>query len=241
MPSRSGHFCPVTRFVSIPTHWLWGGPSWQVLMSMLLEHQGKAPIVHPQAYVAPTATLCGEVTVGEQSCILFGAIVTAEGGPVTIGSNCIVMENAVLRGSSRHPLQLGNHVLVGPRAYLTGCMVEDEVFLATGATIFNGARVGRGAEVRINGVVHIRTVLAPGAMVPIGWVAVGDPAQIHPPHQHERIWAVQHNLNFPQTVFGLERREDGASLMPELTRRYCRALARHRNDRTVAPGPDNRD
>jgi carbonic anhydrase/acetyltransferase-like protein (isoleucine patch superfamily) len=210
---------------------------------MLLEHQGKSPIVAASAYIAPTAMVCGEVTIGDHSRILFGAIVTAEGGAVTIGNNSIVMENAVLRGSERHPLRLGNHVLVGPRAYLTGCTVEDEVFLATGVTIFNGARVGRGAEVRINGVVHIRTVLGPGTLVPIGWVAVGDPAQILPPNQHEKIWAVQQKLNFPQTVFGLERREDGSSLMPELTERYSRALGRHLDDRVIwtQPGAGKRE
>jgi carbonic anhydrase/acetyltransferase-like protein (isoleucine patch superfamily) len=158
---------------------------------MLLEHQGKRPRVHETAYVAPTATICGDVTIGENSRVLFGAVIVAEGGPVEIGAECIVMENAVIRGTRRHPIRIGHHVLVGPRAYLTGCTVEDNVFLATGATIFNGARIGTRAEVRINGVVHLKTNLPPDAIVPIDWVAVGDPAQILPPHEHENIWAIQ--------------------------------------------------
>jgi hypothetical protein len=88
--------------------------------------------------------------------------------------------------------------------------------------------------------VHIRTVLGPGTLVPIGWVAVGDPAQIHPPQLHEKIWAVQHELNFPQTVFGLERCEDGESLMPELTRRYSRTLGLHRDDRLLRPADSSK-
>ena len=64
---------------------------------MLLEHRGKRPKVHELAYVAPTATICGDVTMGENSRVLFGAVVTAEGGPVEIGAECIVMENAVIR------------------------------------------------------------------------------------------------------------------------------------------------
>jgi carbonic anhydrase/acetyltransferase-like protein (isoleucine patch superfamily) len=155
---------------------------------MLLEHRGKRPRVHESAYVAPTATICGDVTIGENSRVLFGAVIVAEGGPVEIGAECIVMENAVIRGTRRHPTRIGNHVLVGPRAYLTGCVIEDNVFLATGATIFNGARIGTRAEVRINGVVHLKTNLPPDALVPIGWVAVGDPAEILPPHEHEKIW-----------------------------------------------------
>jgi carbonic anhydrase/acetyltransferase-like protein (isoleucine patch superfamily) len=197
---------------------------------MLLEHQGKRPRVHETAYVAPTATICGDVTIGENSRVLFGAVIVAEGGPVEIGAECIVMENAVIRGTRRHPIRIGHHVLVGPRAYLTGCTIEDNVFLATGATIFNGARIGTRAEVRINGVVHLKTNLPPDAIVPIDWVAVGDPAQILPPHEHEKIWAIQEPLNFPREVFGLERAPIGETIMPELTRRYARFLSKHLED-----------
>jgi carbonic anhydrase/acetyltransferase-like protein (isoleucine patch superfamily) len=86
------------------------------------------------------------------------------------------MENAVLKAGRRAPLSLGNNVLIGPRAYLSGCTIEDEVFLATGSTVFNQAVIGRRAEVRIGGVVHVRTRVRPDETVPIGWVAVGDPA-----------------------------------------------------------------
>ncbi|MBT2472309.1 gamma carbonic anhydrase family protein [Streptomyces sp. ISL-66] len=200
---------------------------------MLIEHEGVSPTVHPSAYVAPTATLCGDVRVGPGCRVLFGAVLTAEGGPVELGANSIVMENAVLRGTRRDPLRLGRQVLVGPQSYLTGCTVEDEVFLATGSRVFNGARIGMRAEVRINAVVHLRTVLSADAMVPIGWVAVGDPARILPPDQHEAIWAVQKGLDFPGYVFGLDRPADGQSLMPALTERFGRALGRHRDDRAV--------
>lgn len=105
---------------------------------MLLEHRGERPRIHESAYVAPTATICGDVTVGANSRVLFGAVVTAEGGAVEIGAECIVMENAVVRGTPKHPVRIGDHVLVGPRAYLTGCTVEDNVFLATGSAVFNG-------------------------------------------------------------------------------------------------------
>jgi carbonic anhydrase/acetyltransferase-like protein (isoleucine patch superfamily) len=200
---------------------------------MLLEHQGKRPHIHESAYVAPTAVVCGDVTIGEESRILFGAVLVAEGGPVVVGAHCIIMENAVIRGVPRHPTHLGDHVLVGPRAYLTGCTVEDNVFLATGATIFNGARIGTRAEVRVNGVVHLKTTLPADATVPIGWIAVGDPAEILPPKDHERIWAIQEPLDFPGTVFGLERAPAGETIMPEITRRYARALGRHQEDQIL--------
>lgn len=200
---------------------------------MLVEHRGARPRVHDSAYVAPNAVVSGDVTIGADSRILFGAVITADGGPVVIGRHAIVMETAVLRGSARHPLRLGDHVLVGPRAYLSGCQVEDCAFLATGSTVFNGARIGARAEVRINGVVHLKTALPADATVPIGWVAVGDPAEILPPGEHDRIWALQEPLDFPREVFGLAHPGPGETIMPELTRRYARALAAHRDDVTL--------
>jgi hypothetical protein len=113
------------------------------------------------------------------------------------------------------------------------------VFVATGASVFNGARLGARSEVRINGVVHVNTVVPAGATVPIGWVAVGDPAQILAPGDHERIWAVQQTLDFPGTVFGLERAAEGGTVMPEMTRRYTRALAAHRGDHILGQQPSH--
>ncbi len=205
---------------------------------MRLEHQGKQPNIHESAYIAPNATICGNVTIGENSRVLFGAVLAAEGGPIEIGANCIIMENAVVRGTSRHPTRLGENILVGPRAYLTGCMVDDNAFLATGTTVFNGAKIGPRAEIRINGVVHLKTVIPADATVPIGWVAVGDPAEILPPNEHEKIWAIQKSLNFPHEVFGLERAPAGETLMPELTQRYSRFLARHRDDKILESNND---
>ncbi|MGH3319250.1 MAG: gamma carbonic anhydrase family protein [Streptosporangiaceae bacterium] len=200
---------------------------------MLLEHHGRSPSIHPTSYVAPTATLCGDVHVGPHCQVLFGAVLTAEGGAVGLDEHCVVMENAVLRGTPRDPVRVGRHVLVGPRAYLVGCAVDDCAFLATGCAIFNGAHVGTRAEVRINAVVHLRTSLPADTTVPIGWIAVGDPAQLLPPQEHERVWAVQRELNFPGYVFGLPRAGSGETIMPELTRRYGRALSRHQQDRHV--------
>jgi hypothetical protein len=91
-------------------------------------------------------------------------------------------------------------------ASLSGATVGDEVFLATGTRVFNGARIGERSEVRINAVVHLRSVLPPDSVVPIGWVAVGDPAQILPAERHEQIWAAQKELDFPGYVFGIATR-----------------------------------
>jgi carbonic anhydrase/acetyltransferase-like protein (isoleucine patch superfamily) len=198
---------------------------------MLYEHQGLSPRLHPTAVVAPSAVISGDVELGEHVQVLHGAIITAEGGRVRIGADTIVMENAVIRGVSGNDAIIGDHCLVGPHAYISGATVEDEVFLATGSRVFNGAVVGRGSEVRIDAIVHLRTELPAGTTVPIGWVAVGTPPLIAPPEQHEAIWARQGALDFPEYVFGLDRTTP--DLMVQLTERYGARLARHADDRPV--------
>lgn len=187
---------------------------------MLIEHRGSVPQIHPSAYVAPTAVVCGAVCVGADARILFGAVLTAEDGEIRVGDRTVVMENALIRGRARHPAIIGNDVLVGPHAHLNGAHVEDGCFLATGAALFPGSAVGAGAEVRIHAVVQVNTVLPPGVTVPIGWVAVGNPARIFPPGQHEQIWTIQESLDFPGTVYGLARDDPATERMRRQTAWY---------------------
>lgn len=200
---------------------------------MLIRHCGKAPRIDNDAFIASTACVCGDVTVGKNTRIMYGASVIAEGGSIVIGENCAVLENAVLRSTANHSLIIGDNVLIGPNAHVVGCIIEDNVFIATGAAVFHGAILRRGSEVRINGVVHIKTVLPEDTTVPIGWVAVGDPAEILPPESHNDIWAVQKPLNFPLYVYGVDRRTDGESNMPEIMERMVERLGTHTGDEPI--------
>ncbi len=195
---------------------------------MQFEHLGARPRIDATAVIAPTAVISGDVTIGPGCQVLHGAVITAEGGPITLGENVIVMENALIRASATNAVHIGSHVLVGPTATVSGATIGDEVFLATGTRGFNGARIGERCEVRIGAIVHLRTVLPPQSVVPIGWVAVGDPAEVLSPDRHDEIWARQKDLDFPGYVFGLDR--DTPDLMVQLTERYGAALSRHAHD-----------
>lgn len=198
---------------------------------MLIEHEGKAPRIDASAYIAPTATVCGDVIIGANGRIMFGANLIAHGGQIVIGDSCIVMENAVVRCTAEHPTTIGNHCLIGPNAHLVGCSLEDECFVATGATVFHGARLEKGAELRVNGVLHLKSRLVAGATVPIGWIAVGDPAQVFPPDQHDAIWELQAPLDFPLTVYGIARDEAD---MRKITERVSARLSAHRGDKVIS-------
>ncbi|MEV4680599.1 gamma carbonic anhydrase family protein [Streptomyces kurssanovii] len=170
---------------------------------MLLEHRGKSPVVPESAYVAPSAVLCGAVVLGEHTRVLHGAVLTAEDGEVRTGANVVVMENALVRGRENHPAVLGDAVLIGPHAHINGATVEDEVFVATGVSMFPGAVAGARSELRINSVLHVNSRLHPGTVVPIGWIAVGDPAESFSPDRHAEIWEIQRDLDFEGTVYGV--------------------------------------
>jgi carbonic anhydrase/acetyltransferase-like protein (isoleucine patch superfamily) len=96
------------------------------------------------------------------------------------------------------------------------------VFIATGASVFHSAHICSNSEVRINGVVHLKTRLEEGSVVPIGWVAVGNPAAILPPDKHDEIWEKQAPLDFPLSVYGLQRADANVA---NITRAFRASLA----------------
>lgn len=193
---------------------------------MRIEHRGRSPRVDPGATIAPGAILSGDVVVEAGARIMHGVVLTAEDGEVRVGAGSVVLEHAVVRGRAGHPALLGSQVMVGPHAHVNGATVGDRAFIATGASLFPGASVGEGAEVRVNGVVQVNTTLEAGAVVPIGWVAVGSPARLFPPDRHDDIWAVQQTLDFPGTVYGVDR----SAGMAEIMRRQSAFYAPHGDD-----------
>jgi carbonic anhydrase/acetyltransferase-like protein (isoleucine patch superfamily) len=189
------------------------------------------PSVAPDAYVAPTAVLSGRVRIGPGTCVLHGAVLTDDGGPVNAGASCVIMEHAVLRGTPRHPLTIGDHVLAGPHSYLTGATIGDEVFIATGAMVFNGAEMGRASSVALGGTVHIGCVVPPQTRIAIGWVAVGNPARVYPPGDAESIRAgLDEAGGFLPFVFGADPAVDRGQQMRVAMRRYASYLSRRHND-----------
>ncbi|MFJ9179941.1 gamma carbonic anhydrase family protein [Streptomyces sp. NPDC102360] len=196
---------------------------------MLIEHRGKRPVVPASAYVAPSAVLCGAVVLGERVRVLHGAVLTAEDGEVRTGRDVVVMENALVRGRARHPAVLGDSVLIGPHAHINGARVEDEVFVATGVSMFPGAVAGTRSELRINSVLHANSRLGPDTVVPIGWIAAGDPARLFSPDQHDELWEEQEGLDFPGTVYGVPR----GTPMREVMERQADFYGAHVDDRRL--------
>ena len=92
---------------------------------MIYEHLGARPRIHDTAVVAPSAVISGDVTIGPNCQVLHGAVITAEGGPITLGEHVIVMENALFRATAANPVHIADHVLVGPMAAISGATIAE--------------------------------------------------------------------------------------------------------------------
>lgn len=193
---------------------------------MLIRHRDLEPSVDPEAYVASSAILVGDVRVAAGARVLHGAVLSGEDGLVSIGEDTVIMEHALVRGRVTHPAVVGDAVMVGPHTHINGSTVEDEAFIATGASLFPGSVIGAGAEVRINGVVQVNTTVGPGMVVPIGWVAVGNPAHILPAERHAEIGEIQRKLDFVGTVYGVGNDVS----MRDVMRSQSQFYGHHRDD-----------
>ncbi len=176
---------------------------------MMYSAQTHKPKIHSGAYVAPSAIVSGDVTIGAGCAGLHGAVIGAEGAPVTLGAECVVMEHAVVKASGgsalQFPVTIGAKTIVGPHAYVVGATVGDGCFIASGAKVFNGAVLEAGSGVALGGIVHVRARLPRGASVPMQHIAHGDPATIYPP---DRAGEVHAAMNFFGDVFNLEPGDD---------------------------------
>ncbi len=104
----------------------------------------RRPVLHDTAWIAPSADVIGEVVLGEQVSLWFGAVVRADNGPVHIGARTNIQDGAVLHSDPGSPLTIGADCTVGHRAILHGCTVEDGCLIGMGATVLNDAKSGPG-------------------------------------------------------------------------------------------------
>lgn len=140
---------------------------------MIIEFRGKVPVIGENVYVAPTAVLIGDVTVGEESSIWFGTVVRGDVNHIVIGTRTNIQDNSTLHVSSKnYPLIIGDEVTVGHNVVLHGCTLEDRCLVGIGAMVLDGARIGKGA------VVAAGSVVTQGTQIPANTLARGLPARI---------------------------------------------------------------
>ncbi|MBI3448077.1 MAG: gamma carbonic anhydrase family protein [Acidobacteria bacterium] len=117
------------------------------------------------AYVAPGATLVGEVSVGARASVWFGAVLRGDLAPVHIGDESNVQDNAILHVEVDGPARLGRRVTVGHGAIVHAADVGDDCLIGIGAIVLSGARIGRGCIIGAGAVVKEGFEIPPGSVV----------------------------------------------------------------------------
>ncbi|MGH2828916.1 MAG: gamma carbonic anhydrase family protein [Actinomycetota bacterium] len=141
----------------------------------LFEFEGKRPTVHASAFVAPTATLVGDVTVEENASDWYGAVVRADYAPVVVRAGANVQDGAVLHAPPDNPVEIGRGATVAHLCVVHGATIGEEALVANGACVLDGAAVGARSMIAAGAVV------TPGTQIPEGVLAVGTPAAVKGP------------------------------------------------------------
>lgn len=154
---------------------------------MLIELDGVAPTVAESAFVAPTAVVIGDVEIGEEASIWYGAVLRSDqpGQRIVVGKRSSVQDTCVIHVAADRSTIVGEGVTVGHGAKLEGCTIEDGAVIGMNCVVLEGATVGAGSVLGANS-----TVLA-GAQIPPGVVAAGSPAVVKKEVSGKARWWVE--------------------------------------------------
>ena len=132
----------------------------------------KTPQIHPSVFIAPNVTVMGNVSVGADSSLFFGAVLRAEIESVVIGERTNIQDNCILHIDGGFPLTVGNDCTIGHGAILHGCTIGDNTLVGMGAIVLNGAVIGRDC------IIGAGALIPQGVVIPDGSLVVGAPGKV---------------------------------------------------------------
>jgi carbonic anhydrase/acetyltransferase-like protein (isoleucine patch superfamily) len=138
----------------------------------LFAFEGREPSVSPSAWVAPTATLVGDVRVEPEASIWYGAVLRADFGPIIVRQGANVQDGSVLHGGSDPVTEIGEGATVGHLCVVHSAVIGAEALVGNGATVLDGAIVG------VRALVAAGATVPPGMTIPDGMLAAGVPARV---------------------------------------------------------------
>lgn len=160
------------------------------------------PQVHPTAFIAPTAAVMGDVVLGEESSVWYGAVVRGDMAAIRIGAQTNLQDGTIVHVDEGVPCTIGPRVGVGHRVILHGCTVEEESLIGMGAVLLNGVVVGRGSLVAAG------ALLPEGMVVPPGSLVMGMPGKVVRPVDATLAARIAHTW---QHYVGQARRHKGGA------------------------------
>ena len=152
---------------------------------IILPYQGKTPVIDSTAFIAPTAAVIGDVTVGAGSSVWFGAVVRGDFQPITIGQNTNIQENATVHVMRDVPVHIGDNVLIGHNAVVHCSRIGDNTLIGMGSIVMGYSEIGE------NVVIGAGTFLPQHKKIPSNSLVFGNPAQIVRALRDDEIEALQ--------------------------------------------------
>lgn len=140
--------------------------------TIIKTYLGKTPKLGKNTFMAETAVLVGDITIGEDSSILYGAVLRADAQPIVIGSRTNLQDNVVVHVGWKYGVSVGDGVSVGHGAILHGCTIEDGCLIGMGAMLLNGSIIGKGSLIAAG------TLVTEGTVIPPGSVVMGTPGKV---------------------------------------------------------------
>ena len=141
----------------------------------LFSFEGKRPVVHETAFVAPTAVLIGDVTVEERASVWYNAVLRADFNPIVVRAGANVQDCAVVHVNGAQGVEVGPGATIGHNCTVHGAWLGEECLIGNGATVLDGARIG------VRAMVAGGALVTPGTEVPDGMLAMGAPAKVRGP------------------------------------------------------------
>lgn len=143
--------------------------------------------IAPTASVVKESVVMGDVTIGEDSCVLFYAVLRGDDNRIVVGSETNIQDNCTVHTSKDYPTVIGNRVTVGHNAILHGCTIGDETLIGMGATVMDGTVIGK------NCLVAAGSLVPKNKVIPDGQLVMGNPARIRRPLTAEEIAGIQNS------------------------------------------------
>lgn len=142
-------------------------------MTVLLPYRGMLPDIAADAFVAPNATVIGDVSVGAESSLWFGAVVRGDVMPIRIGARTSIQDNSVMHATGGWtPTIVGDDCVVGHMVVLHGCSIGHRVLVGMGAVVMDGVEVGDDV------IIGARALVTPRTKIPSGVMVLGSPAKV---------------------------------------------------------------
>lgn len=139
---------------------------------MIIRFEGKEPVIHETAFIAPNSAIIGDVTIGKDSSVWFGAVLRGDEAPITVGERSNIQDNATVHCDGGMPAIIGDDVTIGHNAVVHSCVIGDRTVVGMGAVVLSGADIGEDC------IVAAGAVVKSGCTVPPKTLVAGIPAEV---------------------------------------------------------------